>query len=169
MSELTLEQKQRRSLAIILEFAMGSTAASSIPTPVFEVPKQLMLTVADLTLCWRLYALYYDEELSKDSLLALINRAGIAPVAGGAIAYAGARTVQGIADVKAFTNEPFEQSRYSRALDAFLTVTMRGARNRAAFLSFIIFALFGTISFVAWHGARMLATKDPALKEAYGF
>jgi hypothetical protein len=98
MSELTLEQKQRRSLAIILEFAMGSTAASSIPTPVFEVPKQLMLTVADLTLCWRLYALYYDEELSKDSLLALINRAGIAPVAGGAIAYAGARTVQGIAD-----------------------------------------------------------------------
>jgi ABC-type multidrug transport system fused ATPase/permease subunit len=67
-------------------------------------------------------------------------------------------TVQGIADVKAFTNEPFEQSRYSRALDAFLTVTMRGARNRAAFLSFIIFALFGTISFVAWHGARMLAT-----------
>jgi ATP-binding cassette, subfamily B, bacterial len=67
-------------------------------------------------------------------------------------------TVQGIADVKAFTNEPFERSRYSRSLDAFLTVTMRGARHRAAFLSFIIFALFGTISFVAWHGARMLAT-----------
>jgi ATP-binding cassette subfamily B protein len=35
---------------------------------------------------------------------------------------------------------------------------MRGAKNRAAFLSFIIFALFGTISFVVWHGARMLAT-----------
>ena len=67
-------------------------------------------------------------------------------------------TVQGIADVKAFTNEPFEQNRYSRSLDSFLAVTMRGARNRAAFLSFIIFALFGTISFVAWHGARMLAT-----------
>jgi ATP-binding cassette subfamily B protein len=67
-------------------------------------------------------------------------------------------TVQGIADVKSFTNEPLEQSRYSRALDAFLSVTSRGARHRAAFLSFIIFALFGTISFVAWHGARLLAT-----------
>jgi len=67
-------------------------------------------------------------------------------------------TVQGIADVKSFTNEPFEGSRYSRSLDAFLTVTKRGAKNRAAFLSFIIFALFGTISFVAWHGARMYAT-----------
>ncbi|HSP41934.1 MAG TPA: ABC transporter transmembrane domain-containing protein, partial [Luteolibacter sp.] len=66
-------------------------------------------------------------------------------------------TVQGIADVKAFTNEPFEHSRYSRALDAFLTVTKRGAKNRAAFLSFVILALFGTISFVVWHGARMLA------------
>jgi ATP-binding cassette subfamily B protein len=67
-------------------------------------------------------------------------------------------TVQGIADVKAFTNEAFEAKRYGRALDSFLAVTCRGAKNRAAFLSFIIFALFGTISFVAWHGARMLAT-----------
>jgi ABC-type multidrug transport system fused ATPase/permease subunit len=69
-------------------------------------------------------------------------------------------TVQGIADVKAFTNEPFEHNRYARSLDAFLTVTKRGAKNRAAFLAFIIFALFGTISFVAWHGARMLATNQ---------
>jgi len=67
-------------------------------------------------------------------------------------------TVQGIADVKAFTNEPYEGKRYARALEDFLTVTKRGAKNRAAFLAFIIFALFGTISFVAWHGARMLAT-----------
>jgi len=69
-------------------------------------------------------------------------------------------TVQGVADVKAFTNEAFEQSRYSRALDSFLIVAKRGAMNRAAFLSFVIFALFGTISFVAWHGAQMLASGD---------
>ena len=66
-------------------------------------------------------------------------------------------TVQGIADVKSFTNEAFEQSRYDHALLRFFGVTMRGARSRAAFLSFIIFALFGTIAFVAWYGARMLA------------
>jgi ATP-binding cassette subfamily B protein len=69
-------------------------------------------------------------------------------------------TVQGIADVKAFTNEPFENARYARSLERFLGVTKRGAKNRAAFLAFIIFALFGTISFVAWHGARMLATNQ---------
>lgn len=67
-------------------------------------------------------------------------------------------TVQGVADVKAYTNEGFEQKRYLHALDHFLQVTRKGAKNRAAFLAFVIFCLFGTISFVAWHGARMLAT-----------
>jgi len=67
-------------------------------------------------------------------------------------------TVQGIADVKSYTNEPFEGVRYSCALDSFLDVTKRGAKTRAAFLSFIIFALFGTITFVVWFGAKMLAT-----------
>lgn len=69
-------------------------------------------------------------------------------------------TVQGISDVKAFTNEGFEGKRYARSLEHFLGVTMRGAKNRAAFLSFVIFCLFGTISFVAWYGTRMLATEQ---------
>ena len=67
-------------------------------------------------------------------------------------------TVQGIADVKSFTNERFESARYGRSLEAFLDVTKRGAKTRAAFLSFVIFALFGSIAFVVWCGARMLAT-----------
>ncbi|MBC7979157.1 MAG: ATP-binding cassette domain-containing protein [Armatimonadetes bacterium] len=67
-------------------------------------------------------------------------------------------SVQNITDVKAFTNEPFEQNRYHTALQSFLAVTLLGARARAAFLSFIIFVLFGTIAFVVWYGARMYAT-----------
>jgi ATP-binding cassette subfamily B protein len=69
-------------------------------------------------------------------------------------------TVQGVADVKSFTNESFEAARYDRALASFFGVTMKGAKHRAAFLSFIIFALFGTIAFVAWFGARMLANGE---------
>ena len=85
---------------------------------------------------------------------------GYSKTAQDALAEAGTvieETVQGIADVKAFTNESFEGGRYSRALERFLKVTKRGAKTRAAFLSFIIFALFGTITFVVWYGARMLA------------
>jgi ABC-type multidrug transport system fused ATPase/permease subunit len=66
-------------------------------------------------------------------------------------------TTQSIADVKAFGNEEFEYNRYNRALDSFFAVSLRGARHRAAFLSFIIFALFGTIAFVTWYGSRMYA------------
>ena len=66
-------------------------------------------------------------------------------------------TTQSITDVKAFGNEVFEARRYERALESFFNVTLRGARHRAAFLSFIIFALFGTIAFVTWYGSRMYA------------
>ena len=69
-------------------------------------------------------------------------------------------TTQSIADVKAFGNEAFELGRYNRALDAFYAVSMRGARHRAAFLSFIIFALFGTVAFVTWFGAQMYANGE---------
>ena len=69
-------------------------------------------------------------------------------------------TTQSIADVKAFGNEDFEARRYDRALESFFAVTLRGARHRAAFLSFIIFALFGTIAFVTWYGSRMYANGE---------
>ena len=69
-------------------------------------------------------------------------------------------TTQSIADVKSFGNEAFESSRYDRALESFFKVALRGARHRAAFLSFIIFALFGTIAFVTWYGSRMYANGE---------
>lgn len=65
--------------------------------------------------------------------------------------------VQGIADVKAYTNESFEEGRYDEALDRFLETTLKGAKARAAFVGFIILILFGTISVVVWFGAGMLA------------
>jgi ABC transporter fused permease/ATP-binding protein len=65
-------------------------------------------------------------------------------------------TLQGIVNVKAFANEGYELNRYHDGLGKFLTVTLRGARLRAAFISFIVFALFGFIVLVLWSGARLL-------------
>src|SRR5258708_40048631 len=65
-------------------------------------------------------------------------------------------TLQGIVNVKAFSNEGYELNRYHEGLGKFLTATLRGARLRAAFISFIIFALFGFIVLVLWSGARLL-------------
>ncbi len=78
-------------------------------------------------------------------------------------------SVQNIADVKAYTNQPFESERYESSLQTFLSVTLRGAKARGAFLSFIIFVLFGTIAFVVWYGAGMYASGDITWKNFFYF
>lgn len=65
-------------------------------------------------------------------------------------------TLQGIVNVKAFANERYELERYHQGLLEFLRTTLRSARQRAAFVAFIVFALFGTIVLVLWMGARLL-------------
>ncbi len=65
-------------------------------------------------------------------------------------------TLQGIASVKGFSNESYESNRYQKRLDAFVGVTLKTARARGLFVSFIIFALFGVITLVIWFGAKML-------------
>ena len=65
-------------------------------------------------------------------------------------------TLQGIASVKSFSNEAFETRRYSSKLARFVELTLGEAKARALFVSFIIFALFGAITFVVWYGSGML-------------
>ena len=65
-------------------------------------------------------------------------------------------TLQGIVNVKSFANENYELRRYHDGLRRYLDATLRGARVRALFIAFIIFALFGSIVLVLWSGARLL-------------
>jgi ATP-binding cassette subfamily B protein len=65
-------------------------------------------------------------------------------------------TLQGIANVKAFTNESFEVRRYGAGLDAYLQTTLRGVRRRAGLVSFIILGIFGSITLVMWYGATLM-------------
>ncbi|HZY84061.1 MAG TPA: ABC transporter transmembrane domain-containing protein [Gemmataceae bacterium] len=69
-------------------------------------------------------------------------------------------TLQGIASVKAFSNERFEEGRYRGSLDTFLKEVIRGAWYRGAFISFVVFALFGSIVVVLWYGARQVQAGD---------
>ena len=65
-------------------------------------------------------------------------------------------TLQGIASVKAFANETFERARHASAMDGFLATILRGARQRAALIAFIIVGIFGAIVLVMWYGARLM-------------
>ena len=66
-------------------------------------------------------------------------------------------TIQAIATVKAFTNEIFESKRYSGTQQAVVTTALKAATYRGAFVSFIVFAIFGSITAVFWYGATLLA------------
>jgi ATP-binding cassette subfamily B protein len=65
-------------------------------------------------------------------------------------------SLQGILNVKAFTNEAYELGRYRTGLHAFVAAVLRGARYRAAFGAFITVALFGAIVLVLWFGAHQV-------------
>src|SRR5207253_5052444 len=65
-------------------------------------------------------------------------------------------TLQGIASVKAYTNESFENQRYRGGLSAFVTAILRVARLRGIFGAFVTFAIFGSIVLVMRFGARLV-------------
>jgi ABC-type multidrug transport system fused ATPase/permease subunit len=65
-------------------------------------------------------------------------------------------TFQGIAIVKAFTSEFYEISRYVKSIYEVVDTAIANARYRGAFVSFMIFSVFGAIAFVMWVGANMI-------------
>lgn len=69
-------------------------------------------------------------------------------------------TFQGISIVKSFTSEFFEISRYTKSVFSVVETAIRNARFKGAFISFMIFSVFGTIAFVMWVGAKMIQTGE---------
>jgi ABC-type multidrug transport system fused ATPase/permease subunit len=65
-------------------------------------------------------------------------------------------TFHGISIIKAFTSEYHEITRYVKSLAAVVTSAISNARYRGAFVSFMIFSLFGTLAFVIWYGCTLI-------------
>jgi ABC-type multidrug transport system fused ATPase/permease subunit len=76
---------------------------------------------------------------------------------------------QGIANVKAFCNEVFEQKRYESRLALFLKSVRHGATARAALVAFIIFAIFTAITIVLWYGTTLLLDGSLKAGDLFGF
>ncbi|WP_291786073.1 ABC transporter transmembrane domain-containing protein [Cecembia sp.] len=66
-------------------------------------------------------------------------------------------TLHSIMTVKSFAGEEYESSRYSKGLNKVVKVALKAAGFRGAFISFIIFALFGGIVAVMWYGATLVS------------
>ena len=64
-------------------------------------------------------------------------------------------TLQGVANVKAFNNEWFEISRYTKSIDAVVKLAIKNGRFRGMFVSFLLFSVFGAIVLVVWYAVRI--------------
>lgn len=78
-------------------------------------------------------------------------------------------TLQNINTVKAFTNETFEYDRYRNEMGQVVRTSLRLAKYRAAFASFIIVVLFGVIFFILWYGATMVQRHTMTIGQLVSF
>ena len=78
-------------------------------------------------------------------------------------------TFQSIQAVKSFTNESYEVNRYTTSLNRVIDAALKAATMRGAFVSFVIFALFGGIVGVVWYGAALVERGDMILADLLTF
>jgi ABC transporter fused permease/ATP-binding protein len=65
-------------------------------------------------------------------------------------------TLQGISNVKAFSNEGFEIKRYSKSINSVVQTAIKNGLVRGLFLSFMIFSVFSIIVLLVWHASGMM-------------
>ncbi len=78
-------------------------------------------------------------------------------------------TLQSIITVKSFVGEDYESKRYQSGLNRVVKVALKAAGFRGAFISFIIFALFGGIVAVMWYGASLVASGEMSVGDLVSF
>jgi len=78
-------------------------------------------------------------------------------------------TIQSIQAVKSFTSEIFEITRYKKAMGSVVNTALKVAWYRAAFISFIIFMLFGGLVAIMWYGARLVQSGDMSVGDLLQF
>ena len=77
-------------------------------------------------------------------------------------------TLQGIQNVKAFTNEAFESDRYRAKTEEVARMGIKGGKYQAA-ISFIVLGFFISMAAVIWRGATMIANGQMAAGQLFSF
>jgi ABC-type multidrug transport system fused ATPase/permease subunit len=65
-------------------------------------------------------------------------------------------TLQGITNVKAFSNEWYEIGRYNKSIQNVVTLAIKSGRYRGIFISSMLFSVFGSIVLVVWYSVSLM-------------
>lgn len=118
----------------------------------------IMLAVVPLAVITAMFLGKYIRRLSKETQDALAEANVVAE-----------ETLQSIHTVKAFTNESYEAKRYQQAMQHSVTLALRTAQFRGAFITFLISAVFGGIILVLWYGATLVQAGEMTVGELLRF
>ncbi|MDP4222654.1 MAG: ABC transporter transmembrane domain-containing protein [Bacteroidota bacterium] len=77
-------------------------------------------------------------------------------------------TLQGIQNVKAFTNEMFEMKRYRDKTDEVARTGIKSGKYQAA-MSFVILLFFAAMGAVIWRGASLISSGQMAAGQLFSF
>jgi len=69
-------------------------------------------------------------------------------------------TLQGISNVKSFSNEWYELSRYKDSILKMVKQAIRTATAQGLFVGLLIFSLSSAVVFVVWYGTTLMATGE---------
>lgn len=91
-----LNEKRLESALIILAASGVGGFATFAPTPTIEIPKQVVLGFADITMCLMIWKTYFKEELSEKDLLEMMGGASLIVLAAGGTGYVIAKGASGL-------------------------------------------------------------------------
>ena len=105
----------------------------------------VMLSVIPLVVAFAVFFGRYIRKLSREAQDGLAESNTIVQ-----------ESLQGIANVKAFSNEWFEVDRYVGSLKGVVSLSIRSGKVRGMFIALMLFSLFGAITLVIWFGVGLM-------------
>jgi ABC-type multidrug transport system fused ATPase/permease subunit len=143
-----LSQIQDALTMMLAEILRGIlTLVVGIGLILFLSPKLtlVMLSVIPLVVAFAVFFGRYIRKLSREAQDGLAESNTIVQ-----------ESLQGIANVKAFSNEWFEIDRYVGSLRGVVALSVRSGKVRGMFIALMLFSLFGAITLVIWFGVGLM-------------
>lgn len=78
-------------------------------------------------------------------------------------------TLQGISNVKAFSNEGYELKRYTSSIDKVVGLALKSGKVRGLFVSLLLFSVFGVIVLVVWYGTGLMQKGEMSFGDLTAF
>ncbi len=143
-----VSQIQDAVTSVFAEFLRGLfTIAVGITLILLISPKMtlLMLSVVPLVIVIALFFGRFIRKLSRQAQDQLAESGTIVQ-----------ETLQGVTNVKAFSNEWYEIGRYNNSIRNVVNLAIRNGRFRGVFISSMLFCVFGTVILVLWYGVGLM-------------